>query len=156
MLSRTTRPTASAALRAPSLASQGCHPLPDCVQAEEQLPNDVSLLLDAGGRTKHPGLPQGQTETIKCVAAEARDLLLEQQAVRIAGNKLTMRRDLSRTLTSGGAAGERASSPTAPGSQPASLAAPKCSTSKRSCDNEMRQGSDGRCWLRRDYSGYHL
>ncbi|HEY3944553.1 MAG TPA: hypothetical protein VGL78_04945 [Solirubrobacteraceae bacterium] len=62
------------------------------------------------------------------MAAEARDLLLEQQAVRIAGNKLTVRRHLSRTRTSGGRGGRASRSPTVPGSQPASLAPPKLHT----------------------------
>ena len=57
------------------------------MQAEAQLPRDVLLFLDRGGSTEHLRLARGQAEAIECVGAEARDLLLEQQRVRIAGQQ---------------------------------------------------------------------
>ena len=58
--------------------------LPDGVRAQEQLPSEFSFVHDHGGRTEHLGLAPSQTEAIKRLGAEARDLFLEQQRVRIA------------------------------------------------------------------------
>jgi hypothetical protein len=57
------------------------------VQAEKQLPGDLGLVLDRGGRAQHLGLAPRQSEAVKRVGAQARDLLLEQQRVRVAGQQ---------------------------------------------------------------------
>src|SRR5438034_2772823 len=62
--------------------------LPHGVKAEEQLPGDVRLVLDRGGCAQHLGLARGQAEAVERVGAEARDLLLEQEGVRIAGQEV--------------------------------------------------------------------
>ena len=60
----------------------------DRVQAKAQLPRDVHLFLDGERGTEHLRLARGQTEAIERVGTEARDLFLEQQCVRIAGQQL--------------------------------------------------------------------
>ena len=63
-------------------------PLADGVKAEGQLRSDVRLVLHRCGRLQHLGLAWGQPEAVERVRAEAGDLLLEQQRVRIAGQKV--------------------------------------------------------------------
>ena len=60
----------------------------DCVQVEGQFPRDVRLFLDRGGGTEHFGLAWGQAEAIECVLAEGRDVLFQQQRVRVAGQQV--------------------------------------------------------------------
>jgi methyl coenzyme M reductase subunit C-like uncharacterized protein (methanogenesis marker protein 7) len=69
----------------PSFAFQAREPLADGVTAEEQLPCDVRLVLHHGRRAQHLGLARGHAEAVKRVRAERRDLLREQQRVRIPG-----------------------------------------------------------------------
>src|SRR5204863_9376411 len=63
-------------------------PISDCVQAEAQLPRDVRFFLYRGGGPEHLRLARGQAEAIERVRAEACDLLLEHQRVRIAGQQV--------------------------------------------------------------------
>src|SRR5437764_10653995 len=58
------------------------------MQAQAKLPRDVRLFLDRSGGTEHLRLARGQAEAIERVRAEACDLLLEQQRVRIAGQQV--------------------------------------------------------------------
>src|SRR5205823_10037510 len=63
-------------------------PISDCVQAEAQLPRDVRLLFDRGGGTEHLRLARGQAQAIERVRAEACDLFLEEQRMRITGQQV--------------------------------------------------------------------
>jgi hypothetical protein len=67
------------------LRFQAREPLAGGAKAEEQLPRDVRLVLHRGRHAQHLGLARGQAEAVKRVRAERRDVLLEQQRVRIAG-----------------------------------------------------------------------
>ena len=62
-------------------------PLADGVQAEEQLPGDLGLVLDHGGRAQHLGLAGGQAKAVERIGAEGGDLLLEQQRVGSPGSR---------------------------------------------------------------------
>ena len=85
MLSRSARSTASEVVRTPCLAFTRASWLSDCVQAEGQLARDVGFVLNVGDGTQHLGLARGQAEAVERGGAEAPDLLLEQQRVRVAG-----------------------------------------------------------------------
>src|SRR5688500_3705914 len=54
------------------------------MKAQKQLPSDIGLVRDDGSRAQDRGLARGEAEAVECGRAEARDLLLEQQRVRIA------------------------------------------------------------------------
>jgi hypothetical protein len=58
--------------------------LPDGMKAQEQLPGDLVLVLHDGGRAQDLDFVRRQAKPIERGRPEARDLLLEQQRVRIA------------------------------------------------------------------------
>src|ERR1700760_4405565 len=62
-------------------------PVPNRALAQAELPRYVRLFLDRGGGTQDLGLARGQAEAVERVLAEARNLLLEQQRVRIASEQ---------------------------------------------------------------------
>src|SRR3954467_13634003 len=64
------------------LGLQAREPLPDRVQAQEQLPREFGLALDDGGRAQHLALARAQAEPVEGARADVRPEFLEQQGVR--------------------------------------------------------------------------
>src|SRR5215203_1490956 len=64
----------------PELGLHPRDPLPDRVQAQKQLPRELGLALDDGGRAQHLALARGQPEPVKRVRQYVRHDLLEQQS----------------------------------------------------------------------------
>ena len=87
VLSRSARATAARGRAHAEFGLQAREPLADRVQAQEQLPRELGLVVDDGGRAQHLDLARGQAEAVEGVGAEARHGLLEQQCVRIAGQQ---------------------------------------------------------------------
>ena len=54
------------------------------MDAEEQLPGDLGLVLVDRGYAQHLGFARRQAKASESIRAEARDLLVEQQCMRIA------------------------------------------------------------------------
>lgn len=65
-----------------------CEPLADVVQAEEQLPSDVRLVVYRHGGAQDLGLAGAEPEPPQRLEPEPRDLFLEQQGVWIAGQQV--------------------------------------------------------------------
>src|ERR671932_38038 len=67
---------------APELGLQASEPLAHGVQAEEQLPGDVRLVVHRRGGAEDLGLARAEPESPQRLGPKAGDLLLEQQRVR--------------------------------------------------------------------------